>query len=105
MLPIVILFCAGVWFTYVGGTAYLFALYLESKWEPAHPETRGDLEKYLHLYNKRQIKPKESMWGNEYALKPNERMIQYHILWNKRIPLDVVYDSKDNIIEIFTSYE
>jgi len=94
-----------IWFTYIGGTAYPYALYLESRWLPANPKTKQELEKHLHLYYTRPIDPKESMWGSDFHLADNQRMIQYCILWNRRCPLDVVYDSRDNIVRIFTSYE
>jgi len=32
------------------------------------------------------------MWGRDYVLKPDERMIQYLIFAKE--PLDVVFDSK-----------
>ena len=32
-------------------------------------------------------------------------MIQYGIMWNFDCPLDVVYDSRDRIVQIYTSYE
>jgi hypothetical protein len=86
-----------------GGFAYIYAIYLESKWAPAHPKTRVGLEKYLHLYSVRTIQPSQSQWGNHYNLADNERMVQYLILWSA--PLDVVYDRNDNIVQIFTSYE
>ena len=93
------------WFTAIGGTAYLYAGYLESKWSKAEPKTKVDMEKYLHFYSLRKIQPKDSMWGNGYSLKDGERMMQYCILWNKKCPLDVVYDKDDNISAIYTSYE
>jgi hypothetical protein len=102
---VIILLIPIVWFTYTGGTAYIYARYLESKWAPAAPKTKQALEKHLHLYYTRTIDPKDSMWGSHYQLRENEHMIQYCILWNKRCPLDVVYDSQDNIVRIFTSYE
>jgi hypothetical protein len=93
------------WFTWIGGTAYGYASYLEAKWIKDHPKTKGDLEKYLNLYSLHQIDPKTSMWGWHYELQPGERMMQYRILWNKNCPLDVVYDESDKIIHIYTSYE
>lgn len=93
------------WFTAIGGTAYLYALHLESKWSKADPKTKVDMEKYLHFYSLREIQPKDSMWGNGYELKDGERMMQYCILWNKNCPLDVVYDKDDTIRAIYTSYE
>ena len=102
---IVVLLIPLVWFTYIGGAAYIYAGYLESKWVPADPKTKEDLEKHLRLYYTRTIDPKESMWGKRYLLSDGERMIQYCILWHRQCPLDVVYDNDDNIVRIFTSYE
>ena len=99
------LVAALIWFTADGGPAYFYALHLESKWSKADPKTKADLEKYLHCYSLREIKPKDSMWGNGYELKSGERMMQYGILWNNNCPLDVVYDKDDNISAIYTSYE
>lgn len=93
------------WFTYIGGTAYIYAGYLENKWIKENPKTKNQLEKHLSLYSIHEIKPQESMWGNKYQMKDNERMLQYRILWNRKCPLDVVYDSENNIKRIFTSYE
>jgi hypothetical protein len=76
---------------------------LESKWSKPRPTTRAELEKFLHLYSKRQIAPTESLWGKNYKLGNDERMIQYMILWNA--PLDVVYDKRGRIVMIYTSYE
>lgn len=86
-----------------GFPAYMYAVHLEEKWEAANPKTKVELEKYLDHYSTRIIDPSESLWGNAYPLKKNERMVQYLILWS--MPLDVVYDDKDNIKAIYTSYE
>lgn len=91
------------WSISSGTLAYLYALHLESQWNPAGPQAKKELEKYLSLYSTREIKPVESMWGKYYKLKHDERMIQYLILWDA--PLDVVYDDGDNIKALFTSYE
>ncbi len=86
-----------------GYPAYIYAGYLESKWVAASPQTQSDLEKVLNLYSKHSIDPKDSMWGYDYVLKNDEKMIQYLILW--KAPLDVVYNRNDEIKRIFTSYE
>ena len=99
------LIAALIWLTATGTTAYLYALHLESQWSKADPKTKPDLEKFLYCYSLREIQPKDSMWGNGYDLKDGERMMQYGILWNKKCPLDVVYDKDDNISAIFPSYE
>ena len=100
MASVVIIF---IWFTSVGGTAYTYALHLEEKWSKANPQSKLELERHLSLYSEKQINPFESLWGRDYQLKENERMIQYNILWDA--PLDVVYDNNDKIIRIYTSYE
>ena len=94
-----------VWFTAIGGTAYIYAGYLEEKWIAANPTTKEELEQHISFYSLHQIEPKESMWGNRYLLQGEERMMQYQILWHKYCPLEVVYDQNDNIKHIFTSYE
>jgi hypothetical protein len=95
--------CGLIWFVASGNLAYLYALHLESKWAPANPQTKLELENYLSLYSTREIEPAESMWGENYVLQDNEKMIQYRILWSA--PLDVVYDKQNNIVNIYTSYE
>ena len=89
-------------FLWTGGS-YFYASYLENQWRSADPKVKSDLEKYLHFYSERIIEPKSSMWGRNYVLAENEKMVQYLILWSQ--PLDVVYDDRDNIKMIFTSYE
>ena len=96
---------AAAWFTAAGGTAYLYALHLESKWRQAAPKTQADLENQLHGYSSREIQPKDSIWGSGHELQPGERMMQYRILWNKNCPLDVVYDPDGQVRAIYTSYE
>ena len=93
------------WLTLRGDIAYIYALHLENNWIKADPKTKNELEQYLHLYSLHKIEPNQSMWGNKYNLKTGERMMQYRILWHKKCPLDVVYDSKNNIKKIYTSYE
>jgi hypothetical protein len=101
---VLILFTLGAWISW-DAIAYLYALQLEARWSKANPATKHQLESYLHLYRTRQIQPSQSMWGKRYTLQPNERMIQYCVLWTAGCPLDVVYDDRDNIKEIYTSYE
>ena len=103
---IVCLVLAGAtWFTVIGGTAYIYAGYLESKWIKGNPKTKTEIEKYLNYYSLHSIDPKDSLWGKRHQLQDGERMVQYRILWNSKCPLDVVYDRNDNIKAIFTSYE
>jgi hypothetical protein len=92
-----------IWFTANGSTAYLYALYLECKWQPQNPKSKLELEQYLHLYSTKVIQPTDSEWGRNDKLNKDERMMRYLILWSA--PLDVVYDRSDNIKAIHTSYE
>ncbi len=55
------------------------------------------------FYSKRSIAPSNSMWGRDYVLKPDERMIQY-LIFSKE-PLDVVFDRESRVVAAFTSYE
>lgn len=91
------------WDTPHGIVAYLYAGSLENGWYEAHPKTRAELEKFLHLYSTRTITPAQSCWGRHRPLASGETMIQYQILWHA--PLDVVYDASGRITAIFTSYE
>ena len=43
------------------------------------------------------------MWGRDYVLKPDERMIQYLVFAKE--PFDVVLDRESNVVVAFTSYE
>jgi hypothetical protein len=83
--------------------SYIYALTLESTWRRARPRTKSELEERLHLYGTRNIAPAESCWGRSHTLRPGDTMLQYQILWHAA--LDVVYDSSDRIVVIFTSYE
>src|SRR5512133_2477335 len=54
-----LLFLAAViWFA-----PYVWALHLESKWHPANPKTKAELESFLSLYSQRDIQPSQSDWG------------------------------------------
>ncbi len=86
-----------------GSAPYFWALHLESKWFPANPKTKVELESYLSLYSKREIQPSESGWGSNHHLQAGERMTQYLLLWSA--PLDVVYTSDDRVVAVYTSYE
>ena len=86
-----------------GFLAYIYAVHLEEQWINADTKTKAELEIFLHYYSTSVIKPSESLWGNRHKLRNGERMVQYLILWS--MPLDVVYDSKNNIKAIYTSYE
>lgn len=81
---------------------YLWALYLESKWYPANPQTQSELEAMLAGYTKKDIPSTEPGWGQDHILKPGERMTRYSLLG---APLDVVFTSDDRIVAIYTSYE
>lgn len=85
------------------GAPYTWALYLESRWSPAQPKTKVELESFLSLYSQHRIQPSESMWGNRHELKPGEYMNQYLLLGSA--PLDVVYTPTGTIVSIYTSHE
>lgn len=97
---VILLFASFVIFE---GAAYLWAAHLESKWAPAEPKNRAELEGFLSLYSQREIQPAQSGWGSDHELQPGERMVQYRLLY--RAPLDVVYTTNDTIAAIYTSYE
>lgn len=82
---------------------YGWALHLESKWRPANPKSRTELESHLSLYTKRDILPEVSAWGRDHKLQTGERMTRYSLLG--LLPLDVVYTSDDAIVTIYTTYE
>lgn len=90
-------------FAVISFAPYVWASLLESKWYPANPKTKAELESYLSLYSRHDIQPSHSDWGRDHQLKPGERMTQYLLLWSA--PLDVVYSSNDTIVAIYTSYE
>ncbi len=81
---------------------YMWALHLESKWRPANPQTRSELEAVLAGYTKKDILPSQSGWGQDHKLEPGERMIRYSLLG---APLDVVLSNDDRIVAIYTTYE
>jgi hypothetical protein len=83
--------------------AYLGALAMEYRWTAARPTTKAELEQHLWFYSEHTISPSSSSWGWDHRLKDGERMVQYLILG--QAPLDVVYDSKDRLQAIYTSYE
>ena len=91
-----------LFFYLVTAGPYVWALHLESKWKPAQPESKSELESHLALYTEERIEPGESGWGANHQLKSGERMIRYSLLG---APLDVVYTSDDRLVAIYTSYE
>jgi hypothetical protein len=84
---------------------YIRACNLEKHWyNNKNIKTKNDLEKIILKYSiVKSINPNDSMWGYNYKLKENEKMIQYLLF--KTEPLDVVYDKYNTIIAIYTSYE
>ncbi|MCK5852231.1 hypothetical protein KAH27_04300 [bacterium] len=96
--------CGAVLFLTDGGH-YLFALALETKWNKANPKTKQELEKNLYCYYTKIISPSQSLWGRSCNIKPDEKMIQYCIMWDENCSLDVVYNNKNKIKAIYTSYE
>jgi hypothetical protein len=98
MLTVFLLFVA------IGGP-YFWALHLESKWGPTHPQTRVELESHLSIYSRHNIEPSQSPWGKGRQLQPGERIVQYWLLYSPSAPLDVIYPNNDAIVAIYTSYE
>lgn len=92
-------------FVFSSSGHYIVALLMERQWAKANPKSRRDFEQYLYCYNKIQIDPKQSLWGKHYTLLDGDVMIQYQICWDKDCPLDIVYDSNDQVRAVFTSYE
>jgi len=97
------LFLVAFGFAVVSFAPYVWASHLESRWHPANPKTKAELESYLSLYSQHNIQPSQSDWGRSHQLQPGERMTQYLLLWSA--PLDVVYSSNDVVVAIYTSYE
>lgn len=92
-----------VWLSRNGRFSWMYASYLESKWQRTNPQTRTDLEKILHLYSVTSVDPSESEWGARPQPKKNEHILKYLILWDA--PVYVVYDQEDAIVRIFPSYD
>jgi hypothetical protein len=82
---------------------YVWALHLESKWRPADPQTRLEMESFLSLYSQREIDIDTSPWARGSEFNPGDRMIRYSVLLGA--PLDVVYTRDDLVVGIFTTYE
>jgi hypothetical protein len=82
--------------------SYLYCGIRENSWLAAKTEAELDSRMWA-FYTKHSIAPSNSMWGRDYVLKPDERMIQYLIFAKE--PLDVVFNSKSNVVVAFTSYE
>ena len=97
------LFLIAFVFAMIAFAPYMWASHLESRWHPANPKTKVELESYLSLYSQHDILPSQSDWGRSHELHPGERMTQYLLLWTA--PLDVVYSSNDMVLAIYTSYE
>ncbi|MCD6050668.1 MAG: hypothetical protein K0Q55_2071 [Verrucomicrobia bacterium] len=101
--------CAGVLLVgvaialcYATRLSYIYCLSREKSWLAAKTEAELDGRMWA-FYTKRAIAPSDSMWGKRYALKPDERMIQYLIFAKE--PLDVVFDRESRVVAAFTSYE
>ena len=82
--------------------SYLYCLARENSWLAAKTEAQLDHRMWT-FYTKRSIAPSNSMWGRDYVLKPDERMIQYLVFAKE--PFDVVLDRESNVVVAFTSYE
>ncbi len=87
---------------YATPLSYVYCLAREKSWLAAKTEAELDGRMWA-FYTKRSIAPSNSMWGRDYALKPDERMVQY-LVFSKE-PLDVVFDHESRVVAAFTSYE
>lgn len=65
-------------------------------------KNKAEVESNLFFYSTRKIKIEDSLWGKRYKLKTDEYCQQYRIL---NQPIDVVYNSNDEVVTIFSSYE
>ena len=99
---VVLLVGAAIVLCYGTPLSYFYCLAREKSWLSAKTEAELD-GSMCAFYTKRSIAPSNSMWGSGYALKPDERMIQYLIFAKE--PLDVVLDRESRIVAAFTSYE
>lgn len=97
-----LLFGAAIALCYYTSLSYVYCLAREKSWLAAKTEAELDGRMWT-FYTKRSIAPSNSMWGRSYALKPDERMIQYLIFGKE--PLDVVFDRESRVVAAFTSYE
>ena len=99
---VVLLVAAAIALCYATPLSYFYCLAREESWLAAKTEAELDGRMWA-FYTKQSIAPSDSMWGRSYALKPDERMIQY-LIFDKE-PLDVVFDRESRVVAAFTSYE
>lgn len=104
-----------VWFHNTGVFSYIYTLNLENQWNKLEESnkllskktSRMDFEKILYkipfLVKHKKVTPAQSGWGNDYKMQDGEIMIQYTIA--SKCDMEVVYDSNNDIVVIFTSYE
>jgi len=99
---VVTLIGAAIALCYSTSLSYVYCLIREDSWLSA--QTEADLDgRMWAFYRKRSIAPSDSMWGRNYVLQPDERIVQYLVFAKE--PLDVVLDDKSRIVAAFTSYE
>jgi len=82
---------------------YILATYQYERLVAERPSSRAQLEGMLFLYSAERIEITNSLWGTNIVLEPGEYCWQYKILW--REPIDVIYDSSDNVKYILPSFE
>ena len=82
---------------------YPVAIYQYEKLVEANPQVKNTVEKSLFLYRSQTIDIKDSLWGKATTLKDGEYCQQYLIL--NREPIDVIYDSEERVLRIFSSFE
>ena len=86
---------------------YFYALFTSSCTRTA--TTQADLEHCFLFFTSEAINPEEAS-GWKFApnkqIAENERLIRYYYLFRHiDIPLDVLYDEKDNVLWTFPEYE
>lgn len=97
-----LLLLAVCWLAWIG-VPYLAASFEYERLVRADPETRAEIEDLLFLYRSRTIDIKSSEWGSGIELAPGQYCQQYLILGKE--PIDVIYDEKDRVVHMLSSFE
>ena len=85
------------------GASYALATHQYEKLVARKPVSRSDVEGLLFLCSAKKIQIRDSLWGSNVALSPDDFCWQYKVLW--RDPIDVVYDGRGKVKHIFPSFE
>lgn len=83
--------------------SYRLADYEYEKLVQAKPATKDEVERILFLYSAKQIDIKKSSWGKTHQLESGDVCFQYLILG--REPIDIVFDQKNHVKAVFSSFE